>query len=91
MHTNIPLCYYSLGVVTAYMPQSILREFYGIETEICMYLVLGTEDATNDDNGYKAPSEPGWYQLEVRTYDRADHLETSYPYIYIEGEDLDAS
>lgn len=60
MYTVLPTCTFDLGMITAYMPNTITREFYSIEEEVCMFLIITTIDGTYID-GFVAPTEPGFY------------------------------
>ena len=93
-HTIVTDCVWTEhNVVNIHFPDAnILREFYGVTNSICTYITLTTTDATAGLNGIEAPQNPGWYDVELNTFD-ADKLPLgrSFSQVYIDPIDVPAA
>ena len=84
-HTIIPNCNYKNRVLDVIFPGNINREFHGIESGRCTYLVLSTYGS-----GFRAPFTQGCYQLELYAKDNSITMETTFPEVCIKGKTIDS-
>lgn len=88
-HIVVPNCVWDNGVLSLYFPGTLLRQFYGVKTGICTYLVLTTYPSlVNNAEGYRSPLNSGCYQFQFYAMDGANVLESSIPNICIRGNQL---
>lgn len=87
-HTVVPRCLYINRELFVLFPGDILREFYGVNKDICTYLVLTTTESSIQYEGFKAPLEPGCYEIQWYAMEGTVIVEAGIPTICIESDGL---
>ena len=77
-HLIVSECLYSNKVINVIFTGDILREFYGIKTGICTYLVLTTEASPIDGTqGYRSSLTAGCYDIQFYAMEGSNVLESA--------------
>lgn len=83
-HITVSQCLYSNKVIKVIFTGDILREFYGVKSSICTYLVLTTYPSPIDSSeGYKSSLNPGCYSIQFYAMEGSDVLESATPNICV--------
>ena len=92
-HYVVSQCLYSNKVISVKFTGNVLREFYGIKTGICTYLVLTTYSSPVDGSeGYKSAKTSGCYSIQFYAMEGSDVVESAVSDLCILGsqaEDLE--